>query len=77
MVLKILDLREITLCPLLYCILTDVSKGYIVFETLVTIDKSVRRKVPEKLKMNFEINCGKYSCSKIVPNGEDVPLEDR
>jgi len=77
MLLKILDLREITLCPLLYCILTDVSKGYIVFETLVTINKSVRRKVTKKLNLNFEFNCGKYSCSKMAANGLDVPLEDR
>lgn len=76
MLLKILDLREITLCPLIYCILTDVSKVYTVFETFVTINKSVRRDVPEKLNLHFEINCGKYSCSKIIANG-DVPFEVR
>jgi hypothetical protein len=43
----------------------------------VTINKSVRPDIPEKLNLNIEINCGKYSRNKIVANGEDVPLEDR
>jgi hypothetical protein len=72
MLLTILHLREIRLCSLLCCILADVSKGYIVFESLVTINKSVRRKVPEKPNLNFEMNCGKYSCNRFVYNREDV-----
>jgi len=36
------------------------------------LNKSVRRKVPEKPNLNFEINCGKYSCNKFVDNREDV-----
>jgi hypothetical protein len=43
----------------------------------VIINKSLRPNVPEKLNLNIEINCGKYSRSKIVAKGEDVPLEDR
>jgi hypothetical protein len=71
MLLKILDLWKITLCPLLYYILTDVSKGYIAFETLVTINQSLRRDVPENLDhINFETNCGKYDRNKIVDNGD-------
>ena len=77
MLLKIVDLWEISLCPLLYCLLTDVLKSYIAFETLVTINQSVRRDVPEKLDLNFEINCGKYRRIKIIANGEVVLLEDR